>query len=220
MSRQPRPTPPPTLPEAPASAPNPPQRRYEKSKRAPAPPRASVFPPLWSVVMMILVVGLMVACAVLALLALGGKPAPAAPPQIVILSAQPEVIVPPTVPAPATPTIPAALDPTLRGTLPAISLIGPTLPPVVFTPTPLVIAVGVQVVVADAGPSGLNVRSAPGRENAVRFVAQDGQIFDVIGGPSQSDDGLVWWQVQNPRDLNQNGWAASVYLQALPAATP
>lgn len=217
MSRQP--PPPPTLPEAPSSLQRPGCPPPEKPKRKAAPP-PSVFPPLWSVLAMIAVVSLMVGCAVLTILALGGKPAPAAPPQVIIATAQPEVIAPPTAAAPATPTIPPAFDPTLRGTLPAVSLIGPTLSPVIFTPTPLVIAVGIQVAVTDAGSSGLNIRSGPGRENAVRFVAKDGQVFNVIGGPSQSDDGLVWWQVQDPFDLNRNGWAASVYLEALASAAP
>jgi uncharacterized protein YgiM (DUF1202 family) len=64
----------------------------------------------------------------------------------------------------------------------------------------------------DAEDSGLNVRSGPGLDNEVRFVADNGESFNVISGPTQADS-MTWWQVQDPLDTERTGWAASSYLQ-------
>jgi Bacterial SH3 domain len=101
----------------------------------------------------------------------------------------------------------------LAGTVSSFSLIGPTLAPVEISPTPVNIAVGLDVVI-DAEESGVNVRSGAGIANTRLFVAPNGTIFRVIGGPAQAD-GLTWWQIQNTVDVNQTGWAAAAYLEVL-----
>jgi hypothetical protein len=85
---------------------------------------------------------------------------------------------------------------------------------VILSPTPETIAVGKRVVVTDAEDSGLNVRTGPGLDNEVRFIADNGETFTVIGGPTQADS-LTWWQVQNPLDTSETGWAAASYLQVI-----
>jgi hypothetical protein len=152
-----------------------------------------------------------VSCIMLAVVSLGGRTVPASPPQFLIITA--------AVPT-ETAFVPPAIAPTsvmdqgaLEGTLPSFWLIGPTLAPVEISPTPVNISLGLDVVV-DAEESGVNVRSGAGIANARLFVAPNGTIFRVIGGPAQAD-GLTWWQIQNIVDTAQTGWAAAAYLEVV-----
>jgi hypothetical protein len=167
--------------------------------------------PIWSVALMLFMVAGATSCIVLAVVSLGGRTVPASPPQFLIITAA----VPTStefVPPPIAPT-PVVDQGALAGTVSSFALIGPTLAPIVISPTPVNIAVGMDVVV-DAEESGVNVRSGAGIANARLFVAPNGSIFRVIDGPAQAD-GLTWWQIQNTADPNQVGWAAAAYLEVL-----
>ncbi len=121
-------------------------------------------------------------------------------------------------PAPPTPSHPTAVltliaRPTLA-TPPAGSpgvQGGPTPPPTGAA----ALAVGVQVQVQGTGGDGLRVRVAPGLDAQVRFLAQEGEVFQVVQGPQEAD-GYRWWRLVSPRDPARAGWAVADYLRPLP----
>jgi hypothetical protein len=157
-----------------------------------------------------------VSCIVLAVVSLGGRTVPAGLPHFVILTAE--------IPT-NTPFVPDSIAPTpipnqlmQGGTIPPFALQGPTLPPVIISPTPENIAVG-KTVIATAEDSGVNVRSEAGVQNERLFVADNGESFTVVDGPTQAD-GLTWWKIQSPTDSSRAGWAAAAYLELPLIDTP
>ena len=180
------------------------------------PRRSSLSLPIWSLALMLLMVGGTAFCMVIAVVSLGGRTVPASPPQFLIVTA----VVPtntPFIPPPIAPS-PVVSQGALAGTVSSFALIGPTLAPIEISPTPVNIALGMDVVV-DAEESGVNVRSGAGIANQRLFVAPNGSIFRVIDGPAQAD-GLTWWQIQNTVDPNQVGWAAAAYLEVVLPGVP
>lgn len=171
--------------------------------------------PIWSVGLTLMLVCGAVSCIVLGVVSLGGRTVPAGSPRFVILTAE----IPTNTPFVPDSLIPTAIPNQLAqsGTIPAFSLQGPTLPPVVISPTPENIAVGKNVI-ATAEDSGVNVRSAAGIQNEILFVAENGEAFTIIEGPIQAD-GLTWWKIQSPTDPNRAGWAAAAYLELPITAT-
>jgi hypothetical protein len=157
-----------------------------------------------------LVTVLVVAFGIIALvIALGGNTQPGGSPRIIIITAVPSD-------TPLAPTIqPTARNSVLpyqntdNESVPNFPLEGPTLPPVVLSPTPLSIVVGSTVVVNAEG--GLNVRAGAGLDNNVLCNADDGTVFTIIDGPMQAN-GLTWWEVRNPDNPDCFGWAAADYL--------
>lgn len=146
---------------------------------------------------------------------LGGDADPSGSPQIVLITAA----VTPTSPMEAFYTTPT---PTLMGTSDAaaratFALEGPTLPPVIFTPTPMQIAVGVQVVADVDG--GLNVREAPGISGEILFQAAYLEAFRVVGGP-ENVNGLTWWRIEDLFNPSRGGWAAGEFLAVDPNQSP
>jgi hypothetical protein len=104
----------------------------------------------------------------------------------------------------ASPTLPPGFEAAPAAPL---ALSGPTLAPVVFTPTPTSaprITVGSTVVVI--GDRGINVRLGPGTDQGVVDVADPGDQFIVLDGP-QPANGLNWWQIRS-LDGSIIGWAA------------
>lgn len=194
--------PPAQPPTPPPPHPRPPQRSRRNS---------GFYLPLWSVAIMLVVVLSSAFCMAFAVVSLGGQSTPGGQPRVVILTAAPNSLV--SNPADAVSSTPSQSgDLGIQAPPATFAMEGPTLPPVVFSPTPETIAVGKTVIVS-APESGLNVRSGPSRTDQVLFVAPDQQTFVVIGGPQTSDDGLIWWEVQNPDDSSQSGWAAQSYLE-------
>ncbi len=189
----------------------------EKPKRGqpkPPPARGALYLPVWSVLLTLFLVCGAVSCVVLGVVSLGGRMAPTLAPQFVVITA-----VLPTNTAFVPDSLIASPVPNQlvqTGTVPAFSLAGPTLPPVEISPTPENIGVG-KTITVDSPDSGLNVRSGAGIQNDRLFVAQDGETFMVVDGPTQAD-GLTWWKIQNPTDPTQSGWAAAAYLQLVPAS--
>jgi hypothetical protein len=85
------------------------------------------------------------------------------------------------------------------------------LPP---SPMPGLIGVGGYVQITGTEGSGLNVRSAPGLDASVNFLALDAEVFEVRQGPKVVDD-ITWWYIVTPVDESRNGWAAANYLSAV-----
>jgi hypothetical protein len=146
---------------------------------------------------------------------LGGHPATPLPPRFVVLTAQPSETIVITIPVLAAPTNPAGLN--ANGAVQPFVLEGPTLAPVIISPTPESIALG-KIVVVTAEDNGLNVRSGPGTQNDRLFVAPAGQRFIILDGPVQAD-GFTWWKLQNVTDSSQIGWGAAIFLE-IPTPTP
>ena len=163
--------------------------------------------PAWSVGLMLLLVFGIVAATVTLVLTLGGQNAPGGEPRIIIITAPPS-----STPAPEVATTPTAPNveplPSFQAPLPTFGLEGPTLIPIILSPTPIAIAVGATVIV---NVDGLNVRSAAGTGNDVVTFANEGDRFTVVGGPEQASN-LTWWQVQSQDDTSVTGWAAADYL--------
>lgn len=187
-------------------------QRRPPDRRPPDRHDSGLYLPIWSVALMLLTVFAVASGVILLVIGLGGQTAPERGPRIVIITAAP------TSPAnqvlPASPTSAAQFEQSTRGIPPSFALAGPTLEPVLLSPTPETIGVGKQVVVVDAEDSGLNVRSGPGLDNEVRFIAENDDTFNVVGGPTQADS-LTWWQVQDPLDNSRSGWAAASYLRVV-----
>lgn len=189
----------------------------DRRKRKPKPPKtrqnSGLYLPVWSVALMLLLVLGIAAGIIVLLFGLGGQPAPEGEPRIIIVTAIPS----------ETPefggTTPAAIETGVVPVnpqggsfpVPTFALEGPTLPPIILSPTPLSITLGGTVEVTT---DGLNIRSGPGTENQVQFNANRGQLFTVIGGPQQGSS-LTWWQVEDPADSSRTGWAAADYLEVV-----
>lgn len=179
----------------------PPQRRDIARSRRNSPLRL----PIWSVLLMLFGVIGSVACIVVAILALGGRNAPTAPPEFVVISAVPSTMPEVTIPSLlATATLPTEFVQSEAGSL---MLAGPTLEPIVYTATPTQppqITIGSTVVIV--GNQGINVRNNFGTDSGVVKVANPGEEYTVMDGPRQSN-GLNWWQLSDPVS-GVTGWAA------------
>ena len=81
----------------------------------------------------------------------------------------------------------------------------PSLPPGDFV-------IGAQVRVVGVGTNGLNIRSSPGLDGTPRFLAAEDEVFVIVDGP-QNVDSLEWWRVEDPDDSERFGWAARNYLE-------
>jgi len=159
--------------------------------------------PIWSIVLMLFMVGGTVACIILAVLGLGGRTPPTAAPQFVILTAPPtntpDIVLPALV---VSPTLPAEF----QGSVAPFELEGPTLEPIIYTATPTPAPkITVGSVVQVIGTNGINLRAAPGTDQARVDVADPGETFIVIGGPEQAN-ALIWWQIRDSDNLT--GWVA------------
>lgn len=72
------------------------------------------------------------------------------------------------------------------------------------------ITVGGKVKVFDTG-SGLNFRKGPSRNAELIKKLPDGDVLEVIGGPTQADN-FIWWQMKDSSGVV--GWGVQTYLQA------
>lgn len=174
----------------------PPRNPNPKPERQPS----GLYLPLWSVIVMVLIV-IAIAGGIIALVIGLGGPAnlSSSEPRIIIITVEPTSLSNPD--ALMTPT---ALNIVTRQPAESLTLTGPTLAPTAtYTPTPAVIAVGSSVIVVGAG--GVNVRSGPSRADGVVAVASQGDRFTVTDGPTEAD-GLTFWEVRS--DAGVSGWAA------------
>ncbi|MEO1289784.1 MAG: hypothetical protein AAFV93_18630 [Chloroflexota bacterium] len=188
--------------------------RPRRNRRAPSPKDSALYLPWWSIVIMLIGV-LVVSFGILGAIYFMGSSNPfsANPdPIIVIVTGDPSTInsdvnAQGVVQAPSTEIISGQNAPT------DLQLAGPTLAPVQLSPTPAAIRIGSVVVVEGVDVNTLNVRSTASLlESSVLFRAEEGEIFNVLDGPQQSD-GFTWWEIQDPSDVNRRGWAVSNFLR-------
>jgi len=76
------------------------------------------------------------------------------------------------------------------------------------------IAVGFFIKIAGTEGVGLRIRREPGTSTDVVFLANESEVFTVVGGPVEKD-GILWWQLTAPYDNSRSGWAAADFLVAL-----
>ncbi len=74
------------------------------------------------------------------------------------------------------------------------------------------IGVGSKVRIFDTGPTGLNFRKSPSRGGEKIRSLPEGNVYEVVGGPTQAD-GFIWWQLKDNVD-GTVGWGVQNYLQA------
>ena len=70
------------------------------------------------------------------------------------------------------------------------------------------------VKIEGTGGIGLRIRNEPGMDTEVQFIANESEVFIVIGGPEEKD-GILWWQLSTPYDETRSGLASSEYLSAV-----
>jgi len=87
----------------------------------------------------------------------------------------------------------------------------PTPTQVTDNPISSTITVGTYVQITGTGGDGLRLRSEPGLSGMVRFLAIDGEVFQVMDGPIELD-GYTWWLLQAPYDPNVQGWAVADFM--------
>ncbi len=106
----------------------------------------------------------------------------------------------------------------------------PTATPVVNTPTPPLaqpsaealppspfpgaFGVGAYVQISGTEGEGLRLRSAPGLQGNVEFLALESEVFQIRDGPRDAD-GYTWWFVVAPYDETVQGWAVSNFLMVV-----
>ena len=67
------------------------------------------------------------------------------------------------------------------------------------------------VKIEGTGGVGLRIRREPGTDTEVVFLADESEVFIVIGGPVEKD-GILWWQLSTPYDESRSGWASADFL--------
>jgi hypothetical protein len=215
--------------ERPALPPRPPSAPL-KSKSPPTPPRGTPiqrekrennvprridrrnsawYLPAWSLALMLLVVIGISFAIILLVFAVGGRFQAGGEPVVVIITAVPS----PTPPIPQfAPTLPLA---TLPGINPSsadqLALSGPTLVPIVLSPTPVTIQIGSTV---QTTGEAVRVRPAPNLDNVELFFTEVNESFLVIAGP-ETGSGLTWWRVRDVSDPTREGWIASNLIVAI-----
>lgn len=70
------------------------------------------------------------------------------------------------------------------------------------------------VQITGTGGNGLRLRTNPGTDADVNFIAAELEVFKIMGGPIQTGD-YTWWQLIAPYDETRQGWAASDFLRVI-----
>ena len=79
---------------------------------------------------------------------------------------------------------------------------------------PGVVSLEMTVKVAGTEQNGLRMRSEPGTDKSVIFLANEGEIFTIVDGPVIKDS-LIWWKLQGLDDGQKLGWSVQDYLAAV-----
>lgn len=209
-----RPVTPPPPPRQQPPVPPPPKTPRRRARKG-----GGLYLPAWSILLMLGIVAVTAAAIVGIVLALGGTPAPQSEPVIVIITSQPQALIPDSQavngPGAGEPTATSALLPAQvpAGSYPTFALEGPTLPPVILSPTPLAVAIGASVEIDSDDP--VNVRAGAGIDQQFLFFANRGEQFVITGGPEQAT-GFAWWQIEDPTDASRSGWIAANFVRAIP----
>jgi hypothetical protein len=104
-----------------------------------------------------------------------------------------------------------APTPTPLGDVPATSAAQASTQAVPPAPLPGTFGVGAYVQISGTDGDGLRLRSAPGLDGKVEFLALESEVFVITDGPRDAD-GYTWWFVVAPYDKSVQGWAVSNYL--------
>jgi hypothetical protein len=169
--------------------------------------RSALFLPAWSVALMLLLVFGITGAIIMLVITLGGQSAPGGEPRIVIITAAPSST--PSAPtATATQEIEPLPNTSFQGPIPTFGLEGPTLAPIILSPTPIAISIGATVIV---NVDSLNIRADAGTGQTRITTAVDGDRFTVIDGPKQADN-YTWWKIRDTADPTREGWAVADYL--------
>lgn len=182
------------------SAPVPPPPVVRGKRR---PRDSGLYLPWWSLVILIVFVGVAAFGLLAFVLSLGNSVLVSETPQILIVTSNPSFSqqnnsIPPT-----------AIPPTVATTAPDLPTVAPTL-----TPLPGGCLLNSEVIVFNTGGVGLNLRDQPSGE--VSFIAPEGDRMLVIDGP-QFFDGVNWCQVRSTRNTGVFGWASLEFLIAADA---
>jgi hypothetical protein len=73
------------------------------------------------------------------------------------------------------------------------------------------ISLGAFVEISGTQGDGLRLRSTPGLDGEIQFLAYESEVFRVDDGPKEAD-GYIWWFLVAPYDESVRGWAAENYL--------
>ena len=73
------------------------------------------------------------------------------------------------------------------------------------------IALGKFVQISGTGGVGLRIRAGAGTEYDTNFLANESEVFKVIGGPVEANN-ITWYQLVAPYDESRQGWASAEYL--------
>ncbi len=74
-----------------------------------------------------------------------------------------------------------------------------------------VIALGMDIKVSGTGNEGLRMRAGAGIDQQTMFVAQEGESFQIVDGPTVLDS-LIWWKIQSLNDPGKSGWSVQDYM--------
>jgi hypothetical protein len=188
-----------------------PNERPKKRSRQ----KSGLYLPLWSVLLMLFSVFLVTFGVIGLVIVLGGNRQPSGNPRIIIITSEPTVPFAATAGDNATPLPTSGLLPSdgSAGAFPTFALEGPTLVPVIISPTPLTIAVGATVVITD---DDVRLRSQPSLEGEELALLRAGTLFTIIGDAQQGSS-ITWWQVEDPTAPLTRGWVAAQYLRVQPS---
>ncbi|MBN1264396.1 MAG: hypothetical protein JXA25_02805 [Anaerolineales bacterium] len=73
---------------------------------------------------------------------------------------------------------------------------------------------GDSVIVSHTEGQGLRLREYPSLGSQMLFLAQEGDLYIVVGGPSDAD-GYRWWYLENQQDTAQRGWGVEEFLEQI-----
>jgi hypothetical protein len=74
--------------------------------------------------------------------------------------------------------------------------------------------VGDLIEVFGTGGDGVRLRASPSLESQIKGLGQDGEIYQVLEGPTEAF-GYEWWRIALIEDTARQGWAVGTFLRAL-----
>jgi|GEM_PF-2899166 len=187
----------------------PPPRRGIKKERAPR--DSGLYLPWWSLVILILVVGVAALGLLFGVASLGNAILIEPTAQIIVVTPQLQPTDPQANAAPPTAINGTGVDPA-NASVPVVTNTPILTAEPTRTPVPGGCLLNEEVTVFNTGGVGLNLRDEPGGE--VQFIAKEGERLLVTDGPVVYD-GLDWCLVRSVGQSSSFGWAAKDFLRPL-----